>query len=160
MPRIKEPSDHLGLTIKTERRKLAMTQEQLAKYCETSKSTVGGWEMGTQQPNAKELVRMSLLFKMPISILIGEDAEFDSKWVKWEETQAAGLLNQKAIMQAIVFMSSAERQQLFQRLALIIDDEQRADILSALHAQKSSESDEALDISAAAGQNKEELIVS
>ena len=59
------------MAIKQIRESKNMTQEELAKDLQVSRSTVAMWETGQSMPRADVLVRMCTLFKCSADELLG-----------------------------------------------------------------------------------------
>lgn len=57
--------------IVSERTRLGMHQEELARKLGVSKSTVSRWERGKQQPCGSDLIAMKELFKCTTDYLLG-----------------------------------------------------------------------------------------
>lgn len=65
----------LGQRIKTEREKLAWTQDTLADKLNISRQAISKWELGTAYPDVERLVQMSDLFQVSLDSLVkGVDA--------------------------------------------------------------------------------------
>ena len=65
----------LGQRIKTEREKLAWTQDALADKLNISRQAISKWELGTAYPDVERLVQMSDLFQVSLDSLVrGVDA--------------------------------------------------------------------------------------
>lgn len=63
--------------IKTLRKKHKYTQEELANLLHVKRTTVASWEQGQNSPRMDKVQRMSLLFNVPMSQIIGEDGAPD-----------------------------------------------------------------------------------
>lgn len=63
--------------IKTLRKRHKYTQEELAKLLHVKRTTVASWEQGQNSPRMDKVQRMSLLFNVPMSQIIGEDGAPD-----------------------------------------------------------------------------------
>lgn len=59
----------------TERKRLKLTQEQLAKRLNTSRSNVANWENGQNMPSVDLLIRCSSLFDCDVMYLAGYQEE-------------------------------------------------------------------------------------
>lgn len=57
--------------IASERKRLGITQQELADRIQVSKSTVARWEQGIVLPYGSELVKMHGLFKCSTDYLLG-----------------------------------------------------------------------------------------
>lgn len=60
----------LGQRIKTEREKLAWTQDVLADKLNISRQAISKWELGTAYPDVERLVQMSDLFQVSLDSLV------------------------------------------------------------------------------------------
>lgn len=58
------------MTIKTLRIKACLTQADVAKILNVSKSAVSMWELGLRQPNAKKLKKLAKLFDVTVDQLL------------------------------------------------------------------------------------------
>lgn len=59
------------LNIASERKRINMTQEDLANELGVSKSTIARWEQGTIPPYGSELIKMHDLFQCSTDYLLG-----------------------------------------------------------------------------------------
>ena len=58
-------------TIASERVRMGITQEELAKKVDKSKKTVSNWETGRRSPQATDLEKLSKLFGCSTDYLLG-----------------------------------------------------------------------------------------
>lgn len=61
----------LGIMLKTEREKLDLTQEQMAKLLNINRVTYTGWESGKHNPNIEDLINLANFFKTSTDYLLG-----------------------------------------------------------------------------------------
>lgn len=57
--------------LKTERKKLGYSQKQLAQILNVSQQTVGSWEVGRTEPDAKTLTKLANVFGVSVDYLTG-----------------------------------------------------------------------------------------
>ena len=62
----------IGLIIKEERKKLDLTQEELAEKLGKLRQTIGSWERGDSYPTLEDLCKLSEIFQCDIKHLLGE----------------------------------------------------------------------------------------
>ena len=82
----------IGERIKSERKKIGMSQSSFAKYCglhETSRGTVGKWESGEQIPDLQAMLKMCELFKCELGYVLREKG-YENK--TREKTDIASIL--------------------------------------------------------------------
>ena len=60
-----------GINLKRERLNKGLTQAQLAKLCNVSKSTICQWETNKQEPSIASLITLSKIFEVSIDELVG-----------------------------------------------------------------------------------------
>lgn len=60
-------------TLKKERHRMGYTQKQLAQLLNVSQQTVGSWEVGRTEPDAKTLTKLSNVFNVSVDYLTGND---------------------------------------------------------------------------------------
>lgn len=65
----------IGAQIKTRRQELNMTQEQLAKELNVSRSTVSNWEIGRNYPDLQLIVSISNVLSISLDALLGKESE-------------------------------------------------------------------------------------
>ncbi|MCO4329722.1 helix-turn-helix transcriptional regulator [Staphylococcus hyicus] len=65
-------------TIKRERLRRGMTQEKLAEYLKTSKTTISKWENGALYPDITLLPQLSKIFNISIDSLLNDKSELTS----------------------------------------------------------------------------------
>lgn len=68
----KERLEIVGKNIENKRRKLKMTQKQVAEILEMPQQTYSGYEAGRNSPSIETLVRLSFLYKITIDELVGK----------------------------------------------------------------------------------------
>lgn len=57
--------------LKNERKKLGYSQKQLAQILNVSQQTVGSWEVGRTEPDAKTLTKLANIFGVSVDYLTG-----------------------------------------------------------------------------------------
>ena len=57
--------------LKNERKKLGYSQKQLAQMLNVSQQTVGSWEVGRTEPDAKTLTKLANIFGVSVDYLTG-----------------------------------------------------------------------------------------
>lgn len=65
----------LSENLKRLRKAKGLTQEELAERLHVVRQTVSKWEKGTSVPDAELLIRLSEIFEVPVSTLLGGMAE-------------------------------------------------------------------------------------
>jgi len=60
------------------RKRLDMTQKELAKHLQIADSTLSYWEMGKYEPDSDALMKLSRFFQVPIDYILGGD------FTKWD----------------------------------------------------------------------------
>ena len=65
----------IGAQIKTRRQELNMTQEQLARELNVSRSTVSNWEIGRNYPDLQLIVSISNVLSISLDALLGKESE-------------------------------------------------------------------------------------
>jgi len=60
------------------RKKMSMTQKELANHLQIADSTLSYWEMGKYEPDTNALLVLSRFFNVPIDYILGGD------FTKWE----------------------------------------------------------------------------
>lgn len=63
--------DALRKKLKNLRCELGLTQKQLADALSVSVSTLSHWECGYQEPSAKDIVRLAVIFEVSTDYLLG-----------------------------------------------------------------------------------------
>ena len=58
------------------RKQRGMTQMELAEALDISRQAVSRWEQGVSRPSTENLVRIGMLFSVPVDALVNEDAPF------------------------------------------------------------------------------------
>lgn len=59
--------------LKEKRKELGLTQEQLAKDLNVSRSAISNWEIGRNYPDIETLITISNVFNIPLDYLLNED---------------------------------------------------------------------------------------
>ena len=67
-----------NLKIATERKKLGLSQEELASRLKVSQKSISKYECGTRRPSYETLLEMSKLFNVSIDYLLGNSAPTDA----------------------------------------------------------------------------------
>lgn len=84
----------LGKNIYSYRKKLGLSQEQLAEKIEVSRQTISNWELGETQPNPDQLKLLSFCFSVSVDELIGNTHSFNRRTYGYEyvsKTKIKGL---------------------------------------------------------------------
>ena len=55
------------------RKRMDITQKELAKHLQIADSTLSYWEMGKYEPDSDALLKLSRFFKVPIDYILGGD---------------------------------------------------------------------------------------
>lgn len=80
---------NIGTQIKQRRNELNMTQEELSKKLNVSRSTVSNWEIGRNYPDIQLIVSISDVLGIPLEELLVKDSDVvkkianDTKETKW-----------------------------------------------------------------------------
>lgn len=72
---------HIGKQIKKKRLELNMTQSELAKALNVSRSTVSNWEIERNYPDIQLVVSLSKILNIPLETLLQEDSDVVKKIV-------------------------------------------------------------------------------
>lgn len=59
--------------LRTERRRLALTQRQVADLCQVDRSAVSYWENGRRYPRLRQQQRLTGIFGLPVTELLPND---------------------------------------------------------------------------------------
>ncbi|ASS37272.1 helix-turn-helix domain-containing protein [Mogibacterium pumilum] len=65
----------IGTIIKEKRTKLGLTQDDLAKKLQVSRSTISNWEINRNYPDIKLIVNISNILEIPLKELLQEDSD-------------------------------------------------------------------------------------
>ena len=65
--------------LKTLRKNIGITQEELAARLNVVRQTISKWEKGQSVPDAEMLVKLAEIFEVPVSQLLGSRIEPDSQ---------------------------------------------------------------------------------
>ncbi|WLD76241.1 helix-turn-helix transcriptional regulator [Mogibacterium neglectum] len=65
----------IGSIIKEKRTKLGLTQDDLAKKLQVSRSTISNWEINRNYPDIKLIVNISNILDIPLNELLQEDSD-------------------------------------------------------------------------------------
>ena len=60
------------------RKRMGLTQKELAKHLQIANSTLSYWEMGKYEPDSEALMKLSRFFKVPIDYILGGD------YIRWD----------------------------------------------------------------------------
>jgi len=55
------------------RKRMGLTQKELAKHLQIANSTLSYWEMGKYEPDSEALMKLSRFFQVPIDYILGGD---------------------------------------------------------------------------------------
>lgn len=61
--------------LKELREELGLTQEELGKRINVSRTAVSGWEIGSSEPNILNLIKLSDIFNVSLDYLLGRTKE-------------------------------------------------------------------------------------
>lgn len=81
----------LGNRIKTEREKLNMSQDDLAKKMDISRQAISKWETGSSYPDIEKILRLSEIFNLSLDELVKGDKNFQKNLIKEGKTNMSGL---------------------------------------------------------------------
>ena len=70
---------NIGERIKEARLNTKMTQDDLAKELNVSRSTVANWESGRNNPDVESLIKIADILKVPIKSLLKENGSILNK---------------------------------------------------------------------------------
>ena len=70
------------------RKRMDITQKELARHLQIADSTLSYWEMGKYEPDSDALIKLSRFFKVPIDYILGGDF---TKWDIKEEALYLGV---------------------------------------------------------------------
>lgn len=70
---------NIGERIKEARLNTKMTQDDLAKELNVSRSTVANWESGRNNPDVESLIKIAVILKVPIKSLLKENGSILNK---------------------------------------------------------------------------------
>ena len=65
----------IGSIIKEKRTKLGLTQDDLAKKLQVSRSTISNWEINRNYPDIKLIVNISNILEIPLKELLQEESD-------------------------------------------------------------------------------------
>ena len=65
----------IGTIIKEKRTKLGLTQDDLAKKLQVSRSTISNWEINRNYPDIKLIVNISNILEIPLKELLQEESD-------------------------------------------------------------------------------------
>ena len=65
----------IGAIIKEKRTKLGLTQDDLAKKLQVSRSTISNWEINRNYPDIKLIVNISNILEIPLKELLQEESD-------------------------------------------------------------------------------------
>lgn len=95
---------NLAEKIVLQRKKMGLSQEQLADQLGITRQSVSKWEAGTSTPELGKIVAMSELFQVSVDYLVKDYLEEDVAWkninagtgdARWEEDEATRRLEEK-----------------------------------------------------------------
>lgn len=75
----------LGSTIRALRKDRSMTQEQLADALNMLRSSLTQIESGNRRLQIHELLMLSRIFRMPLTILLPNDIKDEQSSIEWNE---------------------------------------------------------------------------
>lgn len=68
---------HIAETLVEQRKQSGKSQEDLAKYCGVSKSSVSKWENGTSRPSIYQLPKIADFYKITIQKLLTGNEKYE-----------------------------------------------------------------------------------
>ena len=68
---------HIAETLVEQRKQSGKSQEDLAKYCGVSKSSVSKWENGTTRPSICQLPKIANFYKITIQKLLTGNEKYE-----------------------------------------------------------------------------------
>jgi transcriptional regulator with XRE-family HTH domain len=111
--RAKEDNHMLGDNIKILRKNKGYSQETLAEQLHVVRQTISKWEKGTSVPDAEMLNRISELFEVPVSDLLGNPISAQ------EENQEIGeIAKQLAVLNEQLANQTSRRRKLIKRIVI------------------------------------------
>ena len=69
----------IGTIIKEKRTKLGLTQDDLAKKLQVSRSTISNWEINRNYPDIKLIVNISNILEIPLKELLQVESDIVNK---------------------------------------------------------------------------------
>lgn len=99
----------LGENIKSLRKQKGLSQETLAGQLNVVRQTVSKWEQGLSVPDAEMLNRISELFEVPVSTLLGSTIEEQKKT---DNSEIEAIANQLAILNEQLAMQAVRKRKL------------------------------------------------
>ncbi|MQS89660.1 helix-turn-helix domain-containing protein [Companilactobacillus mishanensis] len=66
-------------SLKSARKKLGLTQQQVADKLYVSRKTISTWETGRNMPDIETITKLSILYKVPVANLVGLKSERPSR---------------------------------------------------------------------------------
>lgn len=63
--------EKLGIKLRQERKKLNLSQEEIAKMLNVNRVTYTGWETGKYSPKIADLINLANIFKTSTDYLLG-----------------------------------------------------------------------------------------
>ena len=70
---------YIGDQIKQKRKELNMTQEDLAKQLNVSRSTISNWEINRNYPDINSIVSLSTILEIPLDTLLRKESDVVKK---------------------------------------------------------------------------------
>jgi len=69
-------NENICMRLRDYRKKLNLTQEQVAKYLNINQRTYSGYEIGTSEPNNETLIKLAELFHISVDEILGREVNF------------------------------------------------------------------------------------
>lgn len=82
---------NLGSRIKTEREKLNLSQDDLAKKMNLSRQAISKWETGSSYPDIGKILKLSEIFNLSLDELVKGDKSFQENLIKEGKRNMSGL---------------------------------------------------------------------
>ena len=68
------------------REELNLTQTEIAEAINTSRTNIGRWEKGLNEPTASQLIKLAVFFECSVDYLLGREDDFGNITVKTEKS--------------------------------------------------------------------------
>lgn len=94
---------YIGDQIKQKRKELNMTQEDLAKQLNVSRSTISNWEINRNYPDINSIVSLSTILEIPLDTLLRKESDVVKK-IKYDTIKRKQLSKKVKILYVLVIM--------------------------------------------------------
>jgi len=109
---------NLGETLKNERNKKQLTQEQLAEKLFVSTKTISNWETGKTTPDIDSLIRLANLFNLSLDNILLEGSDIVENIKKQTEIKTTRVYQIFSFITNLVFLFILTMQPVFGNLPL------------------------------------------